>query len=158
MQSVVKWCFKYFYIYEIQMWKIWNPINHPSLMSSLHLVSEKMHKYITHGSKQISEDYRVAYFLNSDRSECGSQSAQVGERAREIHKAETPPADSLSRHLGICLFLAHLNMCCRDTSLTWGAACEELICVNCVSRTVISIYQFSSLEKERIYSCGISFS
>lgn len=27
----------------------------------------KMHKYITHGSKQISKDYRDAYFLKKEK-------------------------------------------------------------------------------------------
>lgn len=53
----------------------------------------------------------------------------MGEQASKIHKLETPMSYSLSRRLGICLFPTHLNMCCWDALLTWGWACEELICI-----------------------------
>lgn len=55
----------------------------------------------------------------------------MGEQESKIHKLETPMADSLSRHLGICPFLTHINMCCSDTLLRAERACEELICTCC---------------------------
>lgn len=66
-----------------------------------------MHKYITHGSQQISGDYRVAYFLNGDRFLMWFTEQYVG----EIHNVETPAAGS-SSHIQVfaCFSNAHKHV------------------------------------------------
>lgn len=58
-------CLKYSCLDGLQMWKIWNSINHGWLINLL------FGRRITHRSQQISKDYTDAYFLNGGRFYCG---------------------------------------------------------------------------------------
>lgn len=99
-------CLKYSCLDGLQMWKIWNSINHGWLINLL------FGRRITHRSQQISKDYTDAYFLNGGRFYCGLQSSHTGDLA--AHKPRT--VRSKGGRAGIRLLLTHANICCWKPS------------------------------------------
>lgn len=135
-----------FFIYGIQMWK--NMKSHKSLQADELSTFAHWKNASEHHSRLRADFCRLQSCIFSKQR----QVLMWFLGAREIHKLETRTADSLSRRLGIRLFLAHVQTHAAEKHYSmWRTHLYSGMKLSC---TLISIYQFSGLEKERIYSCG----